>query len=126
MEPWFFASLTNEQGMPIDPDDDGFHGGFNRFIVFRGVSPEVAAFVALNWCQKTTLGVQNRVQNNGGIVVRGTSANTLVTGSEIKDSYVGIHVNRTTTTMFGAEGGGVVVVNNSEPQGVKPNFNPVS
>jgi len=72
------------------------------------------------------LAFQNRVQNNGGIVVRGTSANTLVTGSEIRDSHVGIHVNRTTTTMFGAEGGGVVVVNNSEPQGVKPNFNPVS
>ena len=113
--------------MPIDPDDDGFHGGFNRFIVFRGVSP-AAGLCSTNfvWSQKRTLGVQNRVQNNGGIVVRGTSANTLVTGSEIKDSYVGIHVNRTTTTMFGAEGGGVVVVNNSEPQGVKPNFNPVS
>ena len=46
VEPWFFASLTNEQGMPIDPDDDGFHGGFNRFIVFRGVSPAAAAVVS--------------------------------------------------------------------------------
>ena len=36
VEPWFFASLTNEQGPPTDPADTGFHGAFNRFIVFRG------------------------------------------------------------------------------------------
>jgi hypothetical protein len=36
----FYASLTNEQGMPIDPTvkpyGGGFKGGVNRFIVFRG------------------------------------------------------------------------------------------
>eukprot|EP01050_Picozoa_sp_SAG11_P025534 SAG11_NODE_5794_length_1462_cov_1.330154_2_plen_105_part_00 len=41
VEPWFFASLTNEQGMPIDPTKEGMpalahHGAFNRFITFRG------------------------------------------------------------------------------------------
>ena len=107
VEPWFFASLTNEQGMPIDPTKANspamaHHGAFNRFITFRG----------------------NKVNSNGGVVIRGTSGNTLVTGSVIKNSHVGIHVNYTTTSMFGAEGGGIVVVNNSEPAGVQPNYNP--
>eukprot|EP01050_Picozoa_sp_SAG11_P025535 SAG11_NODE_5794_length_1462_cov_1.330154_3_plen_69_part_00 len=57
-------------------------------------------------------------------MIRGTSGNTLVTGSVIKNSHVGIHVNYTTTSMFGAEGGGIVVVNNSEPTGVLSNYNP--
>lgn len=76
--------------------------GFNRFITFRG----------------------NTVRNNGGIVIRGTSANTLVTTSTIERSYVGIHVNYTTTYMFGEEGGGVVLVDNVEPPNVPQNFNP--
>ena len=53
--------------------------------------------------------ISNKVHNNGGIVIRGTSANTLVTGSVINASHVGIHVNYSTTTdLFGAEGGGIV------------------
>jgi hypothetical protein len=43
------------------------------------------------------------VRLTGGIVVRRTSANTLVMGSEIENSDVGIHANRTTTEMFGAQ-----------------------
>ena len=97
MEPWFFASLTNGQGPPIDPGPPGnFHGAFNRFITFRG----------------------NTVRNNGGIVVRGTSANVLVEGSTISDSDVGVYVNYSTTL------GGVVVRNNTEPAGVPANYNP--
>ena len=97
--------------MPIDPPGAfGGHpypamalkAGFNRFITFRG----------------------NKVRSNGGIVIRGTSANTLVTTSVIKDSHVGIHVNYTTTNMFGDEGGGVVVIDNEEPDSVMPNYNP--
>ena len=85
-------SLTNEQGMPIDPPGsfgghpypgESLHGGFNRFITFRN----------------------NVVRSNGGVVIRGTSANTLVTGSNISNSHVGVHVNYTTTDMFGAEVG---------------------
>ena len=81
-----------------------FKGGFNRFITFRG----------------------NKIASNGGIVIRGTSANTLVTGSAIQDSYVGIHVNYTTTNMFGKEGGGIVVINNSVHTNVPANYNPYS
>ena len=97
--------------MPIGPPGSfGGHpypamalkAGFNRFITFRG----------------------NKVHSNGGIVIRGTSANTLVTGSVIENSHVGIHVNDTTTTMFGDEGGGVVVVDNKEPANVPSNYNP--
>lgn len=111
VEPWFYASLTNEQGMPIDPTNNTFHnapamkfkGGFNRFITFRG----------------------NKVRSNGGIVIRGTTANTLVTGSVIHDSHVGIHVNYSTTTdLFGTEGGGIVVHDNIEPRDVPRNYNP--
>lgn len=97
VEPWFFASLTNEQGPPIDPSPKGdFDGAFNRFITFRG----------------------NKVHSNGGIVVRGTSANVLVERNVIKDSAVGIHVNYSTTQ------GGIVIRNNVEPPGVPDNFNP--
>ena len=60
---------------------EALHGGFNRFITFRN----------------------NVVNSNGGMVIRGTSANTLVTGSKIRNSHVGVHVNYTTTGMFGAE-----------------------
>eukprot|EP01052_Picozoa_sp_SAG31_P031893 SAG31_NODE_3431_length_4280_cov_4.502033_5_plen_100_part_00 len=94
--------------MPIDPPGNhpypamALKAGFNRFITFRG----------------------NTVRSNGGIVIRGTSANTLVTTSTIERSYVGIHVNYTTTNMFGEEGGGVVVVDNEEPPNVPQNFNP--
>ena len=99
VEPWFFASLTNEQGPPIDPGPSyGFEGAFNRFITFRG----------------------NRVDSNGGIVVRGTSANVLVEGSVIRQSDVGVHVNLTTTQ------GGIVLLHNVEPAGVPPNYNPYS
>ena len=59
-----------------------------------------------------------KVKSNGGIVVRGTSANVLVEGSRIAQSDVGIYVNYTTTR------GGVVLRNNVEPDGVPPNFNP--
>lgn len=96
VEPWFFASLTNEQGPPVDPHDDGFRGAFNRFIVFRG----------------------NTVNSNGGIVVRGTSANVLVEGNTIRDSSVAIHVNYTTTR------GGIIVSNNDVPADVPDNYNP--
>tara|TARA_B110000208_G_C11750598_1_gene423310 strand:- start:186 stop:797 length:612 start_codon:yes stop_codon:yes gene_type:complete len=97
IEPWFFGSLTNEQGMPIDPSAaDGFTGGFNRFIVMRG----------------------NVVRSNGGIVVRGTSANVLLESNVIERSDVGIHVNYSTTH------GGVVLVNNTEPNNVPHNYNP--
>ncbi len=97
MEPWFFASLTNDQGPPIDPSPPGtFTGALNRFITFRG----------------------NTVRNNGGIIVQGTSANVLVEGNAVADSDVGIYVNYTTTQ------GGVVLRNNTEPAGVPPNYNP--
>eukprot|EP00040_Diaphanoeca_grandis_P025574 m.141853 g.141853 ORF g.141853 m.141853 type:complete len:943 (+) comp30217_c0_seq1:33-2861(+) len=97
MEPWFFGSFTNEQGLPIDPGTpSGFTGAFNRFIVFRG----------------------NQIDNNGGIVVRGTSANVLVEGNTIEQSDVAVHVNESTTQ------GGVVVVNNTAPPSVEPNYNP--
>eukprot|EP00039_Didymoeca_costata_P023790 m.8277 g.8277 ORF g.8277 m.8277 type:complete len:915 (-) comp3864_c0_seq1:40-2784(-) len=97
IEPWSFASLTNEQGPPIDPKPStGFDGAFNRFITFRG----------------------NKVNSNGGIVVRGTSANVLVENNIIANSDVGIHVNYTTTQ------GGIVLKNNTEPSGVPENYNP--
>jgi hypothetical protein len=73
-----------------------FTGAFNRFIVFRG----------------------NRVDSNGGILVRGTSANVLVEDSVIELSDVGVHVNYTTTQ------GGVVLRRNKEPANVPANFNP--
>ena len=60
----------------------------------------------------------DKVDNNGGIVVRGTSANVLVERNVIKDSAVGIHVNYSTTQ------GGIVIRNNVEPPGVPDNFNP--
>jgi hypothetical protein len=97
IEPWFFGSLTNDQGAPVDHGAPKlFTGAFNRFLVFRG----------------------NHVRSNGGIVVRGTSANVLVEACLIEDSDVGIHVNYTTTQ------GGIVLRNNTEPPGVPPNFNP--
>jgi hypothetical protein len=68
----------------------------NRFIVFRG----------------------NRVESNGGIVVRGTSANVLVENSVIEMSDVGVYVNETTTK------GGIVLVNNKQPEGVPENYDP--
>jgi hypothetical protein len=91
VEPWFFASITNDQAQY-----PGFKGAFNRFIVFRG----------------------NEVKSNGGIDVKGTSANVLVEGSRIEQSDVGIHWNTTTTE------GGIVLVDNEEPAGVSKNFNP--
>ena len=50
--------------------------------------------------------------------MRGTSSNVLVEDSVIQLSDVGICVNETTTK------GGVVLVNNTEPKGVKPNYDP--
>ena len=49
IEPWFFGSLTNDQGPPTDPgvEIDAFLA-LNRFIVFRN----------------------NAVDSNGGVVVR--------------------------------------------------------
>ena len=80
LEPWSFASLTNEQGPPIDWSEPGscttdpcFKGAMNRFVVFRG----------------------NKVRSNGGIVIRGSSANVIVEASTIERSDVGIHVNCT-------------------------------
>jgi hypothetical protein len=97
IEPWWFGSLTNEQGPPIDPTPGtGFTGAFNRFIIFRG----------------------NQVASNGGLVVRGTSANVLVENNGVARSHVGIHVNYTTTQ------GGVVLKGNVLPAGVPTNFNP--
>ena len=88
---------TRVPGPPIDPaPGTGFTGAFNRFIVFRG----------------------NTVESNGGIVVRGTSANVLVEQNTVLKSHVGIHVNYSTTQ------GGIVVEDNVEPPGVPPNFNP--
>jgi len=100
IEPWFFGSLTNDQGMGIDPSKptNPFTGAFNRFVVFRG----------------------NAVKSNGGVVVRGTSANVLVADSVIHLSDVGVHVNYTTTQ------GGIVLVNNIEPPNVPNNYNPYS
>ena len=48
IEPWFFGSLTNDQGAPVDPGPATFDNelALNRFIVFRG----------------------NKVRSNGGIV----------------------------------------------------------
>ena len=60
----------------------------------------------------------DKVDNNGGIVVRGTSANVLVENSVIKESDVAVHVNYTTTK------GGVVLSNNKGPAGVPDNYNP--
>ena len=98
LEPWTIGSLTNDQGMPVEHSAKraNFTGAFNRLIVIAG----------------------NVIENNGGIVVRGTSANVLVERNVIRQSDVGIHVNLTTTK------GGVVVRANVEPDGVPPNFNP--
>ena len=52
--------------------------------------------------------------------MRGTSANVLVEGSVIRQSDVGVHVNKTTTQ------GGIVLRRNVEPAGVPPNYNPYS
>jgi parallel beta-helix repeat protein len=91
------ASLTNEQGPPIDPaPGTGFTGAFNRFIVFRG----------------------NKVASNGGLVVRGTSANVLLENNAVSNSAVGIHVNYSTTQ------GGIVLTGNVEPASIPPNYNP--
>merc|ERR1712216_214750 len=91
IEPWSFGSLTNDQGLPVEAGPAGaFQDAFNRLIVLRG----------------------NSVDSNGGIVVRGTSANVLVESNTILESDVGIHVNYTTTK------GGIVVRNNSEPEGI--------
>eukprot|EP01050_Picozoa_sp_SAG11_P030006 SAG11_NODE_8688_length_987_cov_0.917793_1_plen_176_part_00 len=97
IEPWFFGSLTNDQGEPVDPSPSRDADiAMNRFIVLRG----------------------NKVRSNGGVVVRGTSANVLVEGSMIEQSHVGIYVNKSTTK------GGIVLVNNQEPTGVPNNYNP--
>jgi len=97
IEPWFFGSLTNDQGLPVEARPTAnFTNAFNRLIVFR----------------------QNRVLSNGGIVVRGTSANVLVEANTVRLSDVGIHVNYSTTQ------GGIIVVNNTEPEGIPENFNP--
>jgi hypothetical protein len=92
------TSVTHPfQGAPIDPGPPiDANIAMNRFIVFR----------------------DNVVKSNGGMVVRGTSANVLVEGSMIQQSDVGIHVNMTTTK------GGIVLVNNTEPKNVPPNYNP--
>ena len=86
--------------MPVEADAGAapaaFTDAFNRLIVFRG----------------------NVVDSNGGIVVRGTSANVLVEANVIANSDVGVHVNYTTTK------GGIVVRNNVEPEGVPANYNP--
>ena len=76
IEPWFFGSLTNDQGSPVDPGPAKWDNelALNRFIVFRG----------------------NKVRSNGGIVVRGTSANVLVEDSVVEMSAVGIHVSSAT------------------------------
>ena len=84
----------------------------------------------------------NRVDSNGGIVVRGSSANVLVEGpiltlnltlililtlsqpivlmegSVVARSDVGVHVNYTTTQ------GGIVLRDNSQPPHVPANFDP--
>ena len=97
IEPWFFGSLTNDQGLGIEPGPaKPFTGGFNRFIVFRG----------------------NTVHSNGGIVVRGTSANVLVEDNLVLQSDVGIHVNYTTTQ------GGIVLRKNKQPTSVPANYDP--
>lgn len=94
---WTYALCPGLQGPPTDPgvpiDGDM---ALNRFIVFR----------------------DNIVDSNGGLVVRGTSANVLVEGTQIFASDVGVHVNMTTVK------GGIVLVNNTEPSGVPPNYNP--
>jgi hypothetical protein len=114
IEPWSFGSLSNDQGppwetLPVNPEyrlkctnignsstGNCFKGALNRFIVFRG----------------------NRVLSNGGIVVRGTSANVLVEGSVVELSDVGMHTNDTTTM------GGIVMEGNVQPQNVPSNYNP--
>jgi hypothetical protein len=60
----------------------------------------------------------NIVRSNGGIVVRGTSANVLLDSNVVERSDVGIHVNLSTTQ------GGVVLINNTEPPHVPANYNP--
>jgi len=72
-------------------------GAMNRFIVLR----------------------ENRIDNNGGIRIAGNSSNVLVESNIISNSDVGIHVNSTCTAL-----GGIVLVNNTEPPNVPPNFNP--
>eukprot|EP00054_Salpingoeca_dolichothecata_P028859 m.222820 g.222820 ORF g.222820 m.222820 type:complete len:187 (+) comp26333_c0_seq17:4898-5458(+) len=97
IEPWTFGSLTNDQGEPSEPGPPkDFTGALNRFVVFR----------------------DNIVRNNGGVVVRGTSANVLVENNQIFESDVGIYVNFTTTQ------GGVVLLNNTIPPNVPHNYNP--
>ena len=62
IEPWFFGSLTNDQGGPEDPGRVfGADLALNRFIVFRG----------------------NVVRSHGGIVVRGSSANVLLERNKV-------------------------------------------
>lgn len=46
-----------------------------------------SAFNLMSWS------AGNKVRNNGGIVIKGSSANVLVTQSDIENSDVGIHVN---------------------------------
>jgi len=102
IEPWFFGSLTNDQGPPVEARwEDSlaypFQDAFNRLIVFKN----------------------NVVDSNGGIEIRGTSANILVENNKIYASDVGIHVNYTTTK------GGIVVKNNIEPDSCSgKNYNP--
>jgi hypothetical protein len=102
IEPWSFGSLSNDQGVPweppspYDPGPKGFKGALNRFIVLRG----------------------NLIKSNGGIVIRGTSANCLAEGNEIELSDVGVHYNESTTM------GGIVLLRNVEPNNVPINYNP--
>ncbi len=60
----------------------------------------------------------NVIQNNGGILVGGTSANVIVQGNTIQNSDVGIFVTYTSTQ------GGIMLLDNVEPPGILPNFNP--
>ena len=47
----------------------------------------------------------NTVENNGGILVRGTSANVLVEGNTVQLSDVGVYVNTSTTQVGRLRGG---------------------
>ena len=101
IEPWSFGSLTNDQGPPWEPPsiydkDKKFKGALNRFVVLRN----------------------NVVKSNGGLVIRGTSANVVAEGNEIQLSDVGVYYNATTTQ------GGIVLVRNIEPNDVPNNYNP--
>ena len=96
IEPWWFGSLTNDQGMPVEADAGSapaaFTDAFNRLIVFRG----------------------NVVDSNGGIVVRGTSASV---GRGGLDRELG----RPRAWLHTTKGG--IVVEQRKPEGV-PTLHP--